>query len=109
MSKWARHHQIPSWKLLISSHLKQCILLPWKRQKPYWTLTSIYASNFVNLKIYIAPLLSSYLEGVLYKFLNELHTQLLFSQACLEAPLEAQPKQHMESTGLNECLHSPRS
>src|SRR6218665_3265895 len=68
LSNWARCHQITSWKLLISCHLKQLILLPRQRQKLYWTLTSIYASDFVSLKIYIATRLSSYFKGCYINF-----------------------------------------
>src|SRR6218665_2231434 len=68
LSNWARCHQITSWKLLISCHLKKLILLPRQRQKLYWTLTSIYASDFVSLKIYIATRLSSYFKGCYINF-----------------------------------------
>ena len=45
-NQWTRCHHITSWKLLISSYLKQCVF----RDKLYWTITRLSTSDIVSLK-----------------------------------------------------------
>jgi len=67
-----KYHQITGWNLLISSHMMQCVLL--SEIKLCSTFTSLFQRHLLIW-----------------------NTMGLLTQTCLEAPLESQQKQHMES------------